>query len=587
MEPVYPEAGTFVDCTNNRPSGQLQRPTWRAALVSRVIMDDCPAQSPIAVYRAAPEMRDARAPASVLSDRLAARASRRRPLVAILLAATMLLSGCTSLRQWWHNGYKVGPNYCPPPAPVAAGWIEEADSHIDSSRAVTCDWWALFGDPTLNELIETAYRQNLDLRTAGTRILEARAQRNIAAGNLFPQSQRVIGGLAHGQVSKNLALPLPSTLNVWATGLNASWEIDFWGRYRRSIEAADADLGAAEEGYRDALVLLLSEVATSYVQLRTYEERLAFAQKNVEVQQGSTRLAETRFKNGTATELDMRQARSNLAQTEALIPPLVIGRRQASNQLCILLGMPPGDLASQLAPGPIPVAPVTAAVGIPAEMLRRRPDVRQAEREIAAQSARIGVAQADLYPQLGVNGFLGYAASDLKNLFAANSATAVILPSFQWNILNYGRITNNVRVQDARFERAVLQYQQTVLSAGREVEDALVGFIQSQQQAARLADSVREADRSVQLVMLQFEGGVTDFNRVYNTQGLLVTQQDQLASTRGNIAINLIQVFRSLGGGWQYFSQHQVQPAVVALEELPPPNQGNADEPALIRLPAN
>ncbi len=545
-------------------------------------MDDCPAQAPIAVCRAALEMRAAGVPSANASA-----CAARWPLVALLLTGALFLSGCTSMRQWYHNGFKVGPNYAQPPAPVATGWIEDADSHVDSNRAMTCDWWALFDDPALNGLIETAYRQNLDLRTAGTRILEARAQRNIAAGNLFPQSQRALGGYAHGHLSKNLTLPLPTTLNLWATGFNASWEIDFWGRYRRSVEAANADLGSAVEGYRDALVLLLSEVATSYVQLRTYEERLAFARRNVEVQQGSTRLAELRFNNGTATELDMRQARSNLAQTEALIPPLETGRRQASNQLCILLGMPPTDLASQLAPAPIPIAPVTAAVGIPADMLRRRPDVRQAEREVAAQSARIGVAQADLYPQLGVSGFIGYAASDLKNLFAANSATTFILPSFQWNILNYGRITNNVRVQDARFDRAVLQYQQAVLAAGREVEDALVGFIQSQQQAARLEESVREADRSVQLVIIQFEGGVTDFNRVYNTQGLLVTQQDQLASTRGNIALNLIQVFRALGGGWQYFAQGHADAAIIGREEIPPPNQGKDEPPALPRLPAN
>jgi NodT family efflux transporter outer membrane factor (OMF) lipoprotein len=500
--------------------------------------------------------------------------ARSFPLVATLLFVAVLASGCTtSLSQWWHNGLKVGPNYQPPQAPVACGWLAANDPRVKAEGPMNCAWWTVFNDPALNRLIETAYRQNLDLRAAGTRILEARAQRNIAVGNLFPQSQSALGTYVHGQLSKNLALPLPPMIDLWATGFNASWELDFWGRYRRTIEATDADLGASIEGYNDALVLLLSEVATSYVQLRTFEERLQLARKNVELQTGSLKLADRRFAQGVATELDVHQARSSLAQTEALIPPLESGRRQASNRLCILLGMPVSDLATQLGPAPIPKAPVEVAVGIPADLLRRRPDVRQAELQVAAQCARIGVAEADLYPRFSINGFMGYAASDFKDLFASKSFLAVVAPNFQWNLLNYGRITNNVRAQDARFRTAVSQYQQTVLSAGREVEDALVAFVQSQQQAVWLDASVREASRSVELVVLQFQGGITDFNRVYTTQSTMVSQQDQLATTRGNIAISLIDAYRSLGGGWQYFVEKPATAAAPA-EEIPPPAAG-------------
>ncbi len=268
---------------------------------------------------------------------------------------------------------------------------------------------------------------------------------------------------------------------------------------------------------------------------------------------GSAKLAEDRFAGGKATELDMRQARSNLAQTQALIPPLITGRQQAANRLCILLGMPVSDLGDRLPAGPIPRAPVGVAVGVPADLLRRRPDIRAAERQVASQSAQIGIAEADLYPRLAVNGFLGYAANDLGDLFNSKSFLAFVIPSLQWNVLNYGRIANNIRAQDARLETVALQYQQTVLTAGREVEDGLIAFLQAQQQSAFLDESVREAARSVELVTLQFEGGVTDFNRVFNAQSTLVTQQDQLAVARGNIALQLIAVYRALGGGWPHF----------------------------------
>jgi NodT family efflux transporter outer membrane factor (OMF) lipoprotein len=481
---------------------------------------------------------------------------RRLAALSVALVGIVSAGGCrTSLPQWWRNGFKVGPNYSVPEAPVAAQWIDVAEGKVPCEPAGDGAWWTVFHDPALDVLIETAQRQNLDLRSAGTRILEARAQRGIAVANLLPQRQSALGALAQGQLSKNIALPLPTTVSIWASGFNASWEADFWGRYRRAIESADADVGAAVEGYRDALVMLLSEVATSYVQMRTFEERLNYARRNVEVQTGSLGLAEQRFNNGVANELDVRQASSNLAQTQALIPPLEAGRRQAANRLAILLGVPVYDLAKQFTPTGIPHPPLTVATGIPADLIRRRPDIRQAERQVASQSAQIGIAESDWYPRLSLNGFVGYASNDLKDLFSSKSFTGFIIPNFQWNVLNYGRIANNVRVEDAQFQRAVLQYQQTVLVAGREVEDALIGYLTSQQQAASLAISVREAERSVELVILQYKGGIVDFNRVFTVQQQLVVQQDQLAAARGSVSQNLVEVYRALGGGWQVFDQ--------------------------------
>ena len=503
-----------------------------------------------------------------------------RPSISTVGALFVLLmaSGCTGLSQWVHNGFKLGPAYARPAAPVAAGWIDQGDPRVKSVPAQDCAWWTVFSDPTLNRLIDTAYRQNLDLQTAGARILEARARRNIAAGNLFPQSQTAVAGYAHAQIGQNLGLPLPNTLDIGATGFNASWELDFWGRYRRLIEAADANLEASTESYGEALVMVLSEVAANYVQLRTFEQRLQYASENVAIQKKSLELAEARFAQGVAAELDARQARSNLAQTESTIPPLQAGRRLAANRLCILLGMPVSDLASQIDAAPIPNAPPDVAVGIPADLLCRRPDIRRAERQVAAQSAQIGIAEADLYPRLGVTGFIGYAANDLSDLFASSNFTGFIIPSLRWNILNYGRIVNNVAAQDARLQAATFQYQQTVLTAGREVEDALVQFIQAQKQARHLEDGVTEGQKSVELVVEQFEGGITDFNRVYTTQSQLVTQQDQLASTRGNIVLYLIQVYRAMGGGWELFVEGRGMPdldgQVKAVAEIPP-SQGS------------
>jgi NodT family efflux transporter outer membrane factor (OMF) lipoprotein len=497
---------------------------------------------------------------------------RRYP--AALGALALLAAGCTTLGQWVGNGFKVGPNYEPPPAPTATAWIDTGDPRLVTQNAPGDDWWSVFSDPVIAALIAAAHRENLDLKSAGARVLQAQAQRNVAVGNLFPQTQNVIGDYAHAHFGSNLSvfngpqvsLPqfgsvraLPNSLNVWATGLNTSWELDFWGRYRRQVESANADLKGSIDAYRAALVTLLADVVTNYVQVRTFQQRLVYARSNVEIEKGSLRLAEARLADGKATALDVKQARSILAQTESSIPPLVIGLRQANDQLCILLGESAKDLLPAFGEAPIPSVPPTAAIGIPAELIQRRPDVRRAYQTAASQSAKIGVAEADFYPQFGVTGFIGFTSNDLATLFEGKSFTDFVLPNFSWRILNYGRVLNNVRLQDARFQESVWQYQQTLLTAGREVEDALVAFLQYQLQAKSLEVSVREAEGSVELVQAQYKGGLVDFNRVFTLQSQLVTQQDQLAIARGNIALSLISVYRALGGGWRAFETAPTQ----------------------------
>ena len=498
----------------------------------------------------------------------------RWALAAIGLAA-QLAGGCDGLRNWLHNDFKVGPNFEQPPAAVSPVWIDSADPHV-ALRPIDVDaWWDSFNDPALHSLIETACQRNLDLRTAATRVLQAQAQRNIAAGNLFPQSQTISGNYANAQISKNLgvfsgpaAAAFPNSLNIWSVGFNATWELDFWGNLRRNIESADAQVGSSVEAFNNALVTLLGDVATNYIQIRTFQQRIAYARRNVEIQRGSLDLADARLKDGKATALDVMQARSSLAQTESSIPPLIIGLRQANDRLCTLLGEPPQDLVPTLGEAPIPVAPPEIAVGIPAELIQRRPDVRRALDDAMAQSAQIGVAEADFYPQFGVTGFFGFVASDFAKLFNGQSFTSLVLPNFSWKIMNYGRILNNVRYQDARFQEKVLNYQQTVLTAGREVEDALVAFIQYQLQARSLEESVKQAADAVELVQAQYKGGLVDFNRLFTAQLQLVAQQDQLAAAQGNIAVSMVAVYRALGGGWQMLQQ-----GGAAQNSAPPPRR--------------
>lgn len=485
------------------------------------------------------------------------RASSRelgRKVSAALLVAPLMAAGCTTL----------GPDFVVPEAPVNADWVEGEDPKLKRAPADHGAWWTAFDDPVLNSLVETATEQNLSLRIAGLRILEARARLGIAVGRPYPQIQDAAGAYSRSVISDNApnAAAADRNFDDLFVGFDAAWEIDFWGRFRRGIESADASLGATVANYHDLLVSLGAEVAANYVRVREFDERLALARENVRLQGRTVSISEARFRAGAVTELDVQQAKALLRDTQALIPELEIARRRAENALSVLLGMAPRDLREILGgAGTIPAAPTEVAVGIPAELLRRRPDIRRAELAAAAQSARIGIAKADLYPRFTLAGFIGFETSDaggvvsnnasLTDLFDADSFTGFIGPSVRWPILNYGRLTNNVRVQDARFQQLVVDYQDTVLRAYQEVEDGLVGFLRAQDQAAFLSGSVAASKRSVDLALLQYREGIVDFIRVLDTQRFLVTQQDRLAASRSTIAGNLIATYKALGGGWE------------------------------------
>ncbi len=495
------------------------------------------------------------------------------------------LCGCTPLKEYIQNGFKVGPNYCPPSAPVAQQWIDADDRRVRTDADDLSKWWTVFNDPGLDCLICCAYRQNLTLREAGCRVLQARAQLGITAGQIFPQNQNVAGDYSRNALSRaaanhdNITKPF---FDQWNAGFNLNWEIDFWGRFRRAIEADAASLDASVDDYDDVLVTLLGDVAANYVQMRTFQGRIQYAQANVQLQRRTLEIADAQFRAGRRDQLDVLQARSTLEQTEAQIPELEIDLRQKIVQLCILLGMPPEELQSRLGPAPIPTAPPDVALGIPADLLRRRPDVRRAERLAAAQCARIGIAEADYYPAFSINGTLGYSAEQFRDLFRPSAFNSAIGPSFQWNVLNYGRIQNNVRLQDARFRELVAAYQQTVLNADQEVENGVVTFLKAQRRTKLQSASVEDAEKGVTIVLAQYTAGAIDLTRVTQLEQFLVQQQDVLTQARGEIATGLIQVYEALGGGWQIringcelTGLAQSNTAPLPPERLPAPSPGS------------
>jgi NodT family efflux transporter outer membrane factor (OMF) lipoprotein len=456
--------------------------------------------------------------------------------------------------EYIHNGFKVGPNYKRPPAPVAEHWIDASDVRVRSQEPDDCQWWTVFKDPVLNDLIQSAYRQNLTLREAGFRVLQARARLGIAIGELFPQQQTMDGSYTRRGVSENVANRVATPqrwFSTWDYGFGLAWEVDLWGRFRRAVEATDDTLDASVENYDDVLVTLLGDVATTYVQIRTFQQQIAYARQTLELQRQSLAIAQAKFRGGQTSKVDVNQGQSDVSNTEALVEQLLISLREATNRLCILMGMPPEDILRKLGDAPIPVTPPDVVVGVPFDLLRRRPDVRRDERLAAAQCALIGVAEADFYPAISLNTTFGWSSQELKDLFAHGSFRGSIGPSFQWEILNYGRILNNVRLQDARFQELVAHYQNTVLNAAGEVENGLVTFLRAQFRARDENEAVNAEADAFKEALAQYQGGLVDYNRVILIQERLVERQQTLAEAQGQIATGLVQVYRALGGGWQ------------------------------------
>jgi NodT family efflux transporter outer membrane factor (OMF) lipoprotein len=504
-----------------------------------------------------------------------------------------ILYGITAVLSMTIAGCMVGPDFRRPDVAVSSTWIESGDKRVKSETGEYRNWWRAFDDPVLNRLIERAYEENLSLKIAGVRVIEARAQLGIAGGRFYPQTQQAGGSLNRIGTSRSSpqAIP-PFEFTEDQIGVSASWELDFWGRFRRAIESADATWLATAADYDTALVSLTADVADSYINVRTLEKRIGIARQNVETQEENLKIAEARFRFGTATQLDVEQARTELNDSMASIPSLQTQLRQQKDALCVLLGMAPNDLAGMLkGSSEIPVSPREVAVGIPAELLRRRPDIRSAEYQAVAQSAQIGVAKADLYPALSLSGNFGFLSSNvgqsgLGDIFRWTSRAYQFGPSFQWNILNYGQIRNNVRLQDARLQELLLTYQNTVLKAQQDVEDNLSAFLLAQERASFLAHSAEAARNSLDLAVKQYREGIKDFTVVLLAQQSLLTEQDNLASTLGSISVNLVGVYRALGGGWEMRVGKELIPPSVKKEMEKRTDWGSLLAPASYNPPA-
>lgn len=447
---------------------------------------------------------------------------------------------------------KVGPDYVKPDSKVAPEWHAlSGDNRLKAGEAdskVLAAWWTTLNDPILSRLMEQAAGGNLDVKKARAKIREARAKRGVAQASLFPTVDATASA-ARSRTSE--ALGTAATGDLYAVGFDAAWELDLFGGVRRSVEAADATLQSSHENWRDALVSLHSEMALNYIDVRTYQARLAVAEATLISQNETCELIDWRYRAGLSDELALQQARYNRDSTRSQIPALRKGLEEAMNRVAVLLGEQPGKIHDLLQkPEPIPVTPLTVAVGIPADVLRRRPDLRKAERDLAAQTATVGVATAQLYPKFKLNGSIGLESLSHNTLVASGNRTYSFGPSITWPIFAGGSIRQNIELQSALQEQALIAYEAAVLTALEEVENALIAYAEEQKRRESLRDAVEAAKQAAFLAKIKYEGGLADFTTVLETQRSFLSYQDQLTQSEGTITANLVRLFKTLGGGW-------------------------------------
>ncbi|UCH81489.1 MAG: efflux transporter outer membrane subunit [Nitrospiraceae bacterium] len=464
----------------------------------------------------------------------------------------------------------VGPDYVRPDSQEPENWNTWLQHGLRADHPdpqVLAEWWATLNDPLLTDLIQRAAEGNLDLKKAKSRVRESRARRGISKAGRLP-SVSASASMSRRRGSEDTGSDTESDL--YDAGFDASWEIDIFGGVRRSVEAAEAELEASQEDVRDVLVSLAAEVALNYVEYRSFQKRLSIAETNLDTQAETYNITWWRFMAGLTTQLDVEQAKYSLEQTRSQIPALRIGHEQAGNRLAVLLGLNPGLLGSELEEfRPVPVPPGEIAVGIPVDVLRNRPDIRREERTLAARTAGIGVATADLYPKFNLSGSLGLQALTFDNLFRYGSRTYGIRPAFSWNLFEGGRIRSNIEVQNALQEQAMMQYEQTILNALEEVENALVTFSENQARMYALKEASEAAQRAVDLAQSQYSSGLVDFQTLLTAQRSMLSLQDQLAGSRAEVTSDLIRLYKSLGGGWK---------AVVPEEEQQTLSEGEKNE---------
>jgi NodT family efflux transporter outer membrane factor (OMF) lipoprotein len=516
---------------------------------------------------------------------------------------------------------EVGPDYRPPNISVTPSFGDSASqastqpatqpsASVSSSPVTAIRWWRGFNDPELNSLVDRAMKNNLDLRSAESRLRQARAQRGVIGSSLWPEIN-ADGGYQHARGSKNVVIPAAAftggggaspavsspgkvatpaqvtsggsggassssgsassnaplggpesplgnggfpgvTTDLYQAGFDASWEIDVFGGQRRAIEAANADTAAAIEDSRDIRVSLLAEVARDYIELRAAQYESQIAQQNLHDQEDTLDLTRSKYQAGFATQLDVAREAAQVASTAATIPALEASVRQYIHAIGVLLGEDPEALSAELSTNaPIPPVPMQVPIGVPADLVRRRPDIRRAERQLAAASARIGVATSDFYPKFSITGSFGLDSSQVKQLFDWNSRYFALSPGVSWPIFDAGRIKHNVEVQKELTRQAATAYQSAVLNALREVEDSLASYRMEQLRRKALADAVDASRQAVDLARQQYDQGVIDFLEVLDAQRSLLEAENVLAQSDSNISLDLVSIYKALGGGWE------------------------------------
>lgn len=453
-------------------------------------------------------------------------------------------------------GCAVGPNYHAPHTSAPAQWTSTLAGGETNGPVELAAWWKNFDNTNLDSLMATAVQSNLTLRIAAARVREARAQKGVVAGGLWP-SVGSSASYTRNRYGANTFPPLsgfgvPLDYNLYNANFDAAWELDIFGGTRRAVEAANAQLGAAEFGQRDVLISLLAEVARDYLTARTYQQRLAIARDNIRVEEDALNLTTNRFAIGLGSDLDVEQSKALLQTTEAQIPSLQTGFDESVRSLAVLLGQPPGALTDEMsATNRIPLSPPLVPVGLPSDLLQRRPDVQQAERQLAAATAQIGVAKADLFPKFSLTGLAGVESVSANTWFEYASRDWTAGPTVQWQLFQAGSILSNVHVQDAKQQEALNQYQQTVLVALEDADNALTAYAREQVRRESLAQSVQASQQALDLSTQLYKSGLVDFLHVLNSETSLFAAQDALVQSDQTVSLDLVQLYKALGGGWQ------------------------------------
>ncbi len=464
-----------------------------------------------------------------------------------LILLPILLSCCSVGPEYRPQKIRLSKEWYPESITKQAGIVVSEKKEIEEVQR----WWENLHDPTLNKLIDMAVKGNLDIKIALSRLREARALRERERARLFPFFD------INASATRKRISETGRTEELYSVSIDSSWEIDIFGGIRRSIEEQEARLLAAKEGLRDVIVSLLSELAINYVELRTYQERLKAVISNAKAQEAIYKLNLSKYKAGLIDELYVQQSRYVLEDTRSQIPPLQEGIERAKNRIAVLLGKRPGEIDDLLSESyPIPEPPIRVVIGIPANALRNRPDVRRAEFNLAAATYAVGKAKAELYPKFDLSGSIGLESMSKGDLFKWASRTWHIAASITWKIFHAGELRQNVKIYTERQKQAYYEYKNTILKALEEVRNAIISYVKEKKRCHALKKAVDAARKSYELALDRYRAGISDFIDVLDAERSLQQLQDQLAVSKGRVIIELIKLYKALGGGWSSFVFH-------------------------------